>query len=226
MNGPVGVTAARAPGIVAAMTTSERPLAGGDTAEENPVPAPGPDGGSPYRISRAAVVLIALALGLGLLIGRASVKTDTSAGPAQPSPGSTRSSTLVPLGPKSLQETGALCSQQLGKKLVLAIEVRNTSTGPLIFKKMLVDLPQKGLTVLSKGIGSCGEFNVPKLEDLGLPPQGAVWLNVQLRPKEKCPAPYPVALRMLVQDTTGQKQMINLTGFKDLSQVPWRGCHN
>jgi hypothetical protein len=206
------------------MTTSERPKAGGDTAEEELPPADDAGGNSPYRISRAAVVLIALALGLGLLIGRASVKTDTSTGPAAPTPGATRSSSVVPLGPKTLQQTGSLCSQQLGKTLVLAIEVRNTSSGPVIFKRMQVSLPLNGLKVLSKGTGSCGEFDAPKLEDLGLPPQGAVWLNVKLRPLEKCPAPYPVGLRLLVQDTTGQRQSINVTGFKDLGQVPWSGC--
>jgi hypothetical protein len=206
------------------MTTSERPTAGGDSAEEELPPAVDAGGNSPYRISRAAVVLIALALGLGLLVGRASVKTDTSAGSAPPTPGATRSSSVVPLGPKTLIETGSLCSQQLGKTLVLAIEVRNTSSSAVIFKRMQVDLPLHGLKVLSTGTGSCGEFDTPKLEDLGLPTQGAVWLNIRLRPLEKCPAPYPVGLRLQVQDTTGQGQTIDLAAFKDLGQVPWSGC--
>ncbi|HEY2272664.1 MAG TPA: hypothetical protein VGH30_07805 [Jatrophihabitantaceae bacterium] len=204
------------------MSTSHRPLADGDTAG---TPDPGAGGASPYRISRAAVVLIAIALGLGLLIGRASVKTDDSGNAPQPSPGATRSSSIVPIGPHSLSETGALCAQQVGKhQLELAVEVRNNSSGPVIFKHMSVQLPNGGFKVLDRSTGTCGELQPPKLEDFGLAPQGTIWLNVLLRTTVGCPATYPVHFTMFVQDQTGQKQKIDVAGFKDLNNVPWSGC--
>jgi hypothetical protein len=204
------------------MTTSQRPRADGDTAGK---PDPDTGGASPYRISRAAVVLIAIALGVGLLIGRASVKTDDSNTAPKPSAGATRSPSGAPLGPDSLTETGALCSQQIGKKnLELAVEVRNVSSGPIIFKRMTVQLPSGGFKVLDRTTGTCGELQPPKLEDLGLAPEGTLWLNVLLRTKVTCPSTYPVHFTMYVQDQTGQKQKIALAGFKDLNNVPWSGC--
>jgi hypothetical protein len=179
--------------------------------------------GSTYRLSRAAIVLIALALGVGLLIGRASVKSDSSAAPT-PTPTATHSASSVPLGPNSLASTGAMCSVQVGNKLTLGLEVRNTSTVPIILKRLNVSLPMGGLKILARGVGSCGEFNVPRLEDFGLAPQGAVWFSTTVRPSEQCPAPYPVLMTVAVTDPTGAQQTINVGGFKDLGNVPWSGC--
>jgi hypothetical protein len=178
---------------------------------------------SPYRVSRAAAVLIAIALGVGLLLGRASVKTDSSAAPAPTAP-ATHSSSVVPLSLHSLQATGAMCSMQVGDKLVLGVEARNVSTVPIILKELLVSLPSGGLTVLTRGVGSCGELNVPKLEDFGLAPQGAVWFSTTVRPTEKCPTPYPVLMNVEATDQSGAKKRFDIGGFKDLSHVPWSGC--
>jgi hypothetical protein len=206
------------------MSTPPRPIAA-DEAEAETLDGPSdPSGGSPYRISRAAVVLIAIALGLGLLLGRASVKTDSSGAGTSPTPVATRSSSVVALGPHSLAVTGAMCSMQVGDDLVLGVEARNISSTPLILKKLRVSLPLGGLTIVSRGVGSCGELDVPKLEDFGLAPQGAVWFTTTVRPTETCPAPYPVLLSVDVTDPTGKNQLIGIGGFKDLGSVPWAGC--
>jgi hypothetical protein len=192
--------------------------------ETEPLGDPSDDAGdSSYRISRAAVVLIALALGIGLLIGRASVKTDDTAAPSTPTPSPSPSST-VPFGPKSLQYTGAECSIQKGSDLVLGVEARNVSTVPLILKKLLVTVPTGSMTIVSRGVGSCGEFDVPKLEDFGLAPQGAVWFSTTVHPSEKCPAPYSVKMTVDLTDPTGRAETISIGGFDDLAHVPWSGC--
>lgn len=191
-----------------------------EEALDDPSDSPG---GSPYRITRAAVVLIALALGVGLLIGRASVKTDDSATPSA-TPTVSRSASVVPLGPTSLAVTGAKCSVQKGNKLMLGVEARNVSSVPLTLKKLNITLPLGGMTIASRGVGSCGEFDVPRLEDFGLAPAGAVWFSVTVRPTENCPAPYPVQMSVAVTDPTGRKQTIDIVGFADLGHVPWSGC--
>jgi hypothetical protein len=206
------------------MSTSQRPNAAHET-EEEPLDDPSVSSGdSPYRISRAAVVLIAIALGLGLLLGRASVTTDGSGAAASPTPAPTRSSSIVPLGPHSLAITGATCSMQVGDDLVLGVETRNLSTAPLILKKLRISLPLGGVTIVSRGVGSCGELDVPRLPDFGLAPQGTVWFTTTVHPKERCPAPYPVLLSVEVSDPTGKQQLIDIGGFKDLGNVPWSGC--
>jgi hypothetical protein len=202
--------------------STTRPV-GDDTDEETLDDPSASPGASPYRITRAAVVLIALALGVGLLIGRASVNTDDSATPPS-SPAATHSASVVPLGPHSLAVTGAMCSMQKGSDLVLGIEARNVSTVPLTLKKLVVTLPMDGMTIVSRGVGSCGEFNVPRLEDFGLAPAGAVWFSTTVHPSERCPAPYPVEMSVTVTDPTGRPQNISIGGFADLGQVPWSGC--
>jgi hypothetical protein len=202
------------------MSTPRRPVVEDEHDDEN---LDAPDRSS-YRISRAAIVLIAIALGVGLLIGRASVKTDSSASAPPSKAPATKTTSIVPLGPHSLAATGAMCSIQTGDKLTLGVEVRNTSTTPIILKKLNVSLPSGGMTVLSRGVGSCGELNVPRLEDFGLAPQGAVWFSTTVRPKVRCPAPYPVLMSVAVTDPTGAKQTVDVGGFKDLGGVPWSGC--
>jgi hypothetical protein len=176
-------------------------------------------------IARGPLVLVAIALGLGLLIGRASVKTDDSAAPAAtPTTAASTSAAATPFGPGALAVTGAQCSQQLGHKLVLGIEVRNVTANPVILKKLHVTLPKGGLTVKARGVGSCGELNVPRLPDYGLAPGGAVWLSVTTEPKPVCPAALALRMSINVTDTSGSKQTVDVGGFANLGDIPWSGC--
>jgi len=202
------------------------------TDDEPDAIAPGEDPDTPrrppadhqhgYGISRAALVLVALAMGLGLLIGRVSVNTDDA--PVQEPIAAKTTPATVPLGPTSLQETGARCSQQRGPNLVLGVEVRNVTTGPVRLKQLRVNLPPAGLTLVATGVGACGELNVPRLSEFGLPTQGTVWLSATLRVTVKCPAALPVSETIYAADNTGRLQPIKVAGFANLKQVPWSRC--
>jgi hypothetical protein len=139
-------------------------------------------------------------------------------------PATAVSKTAVPLGPTALAQTGSRCSQQRGGELVLAVNVRNTTAGPIILQGLRVGLPNSGLTLVATGVGACGELNVPNLAGFGLPTGGTVWLSTTVHVAVRCPAPLSVSMVAEVTDTSGAKQAVNVGGFATLRQIPWSGC--
>jgi hypothetical protein len=180
---------------------------------------------APYRI----ICLLVLAVAIGGLIGYAAGGRHTSARTTTPAslPTRTPSHDLIPSPVVSpgVTETGQRCSEQLGRKLELGVEVVNESTSPVTLGKLIAQLPLKGLRAISAAKQTCGQLApVPgALPSTTLAAGGTAWLRMTFDVLEKCPRGFPVEFTISFRQA-GQSGSTELFAFPDLGSVPYTGC--
>jgi len=195
--------------------------------------------GSPgWRPSRAAIVLAALTLIVGLAAGYAAGKgtnggTNAVPGTTAPRPSALASATAPsptdnPLAAAGLaiEQLPYSCATQTGSQLQLGVELMNQSARAVTLTGLKTVFPADAgaLRQLSWQWASCGEIIFgPYQPTVPLPPGSTAWLSVTLKVLVRCPAAYPV--QFSVSYTSGGVHAAsNLAGFPDLSQVRYTGC--
>jgi hypothetical protein len=176
--------------------------------------------GPPRRrpVPPIAVIVLALAVGgvAGYLIGaRPTVPVST------PSP--TPTLATGPANGDVVVATGARCSQQIGNRLQLGLEVTNASPELVVLASVEPMLPLGGLRSRARSWGPCGQLSPPATGSRELAPAATIWFTETFQVDLKCPAPLPV---QFVIDYTRHARAARayLTGFVDLGEVPYSGC--
>jgi hypothetical protein len=185
------------------------------------------------------VVVAATALVIGLVIGfvvgnqhgRSTAGGLAAAASLSPSPRTSSpapsSSATIRLNSNSLDKTGNLCGTQTGpREIQLGIEVANVGNAAVSLDRLSVVLPLGGLRPESYSAGlACGPTPalVP-IEGYVLPATRRVTLLVVFEVLgDGCPAAFPVDFRIIYGGADGV-HFANLTGFKDLADVPFTAC--
>jgi len=182
-----------------------------------------------WRPSRAARILAAGGLLVGLAVGYAVGKQQS--GHAQAAPRSTafpmrQLPTATPFYGPALTEESGTCSTQVGQNLELGIPVTNTSTETVLLHSVKPELHGfKLLKVLSWQWGPCG-FNpdgLPSTAATLLLPGATTWLTVTVKPLVACPGPAPLEF-IVTYSANQQNSSVPLSGFSDLTGVSYSGC--
>ena len=183
-----------------------------------------------WRPSRAARILAAGGLLVGLAVGYAVGKQQS--GHAQAAPRSTafpmrQLPTATPFYGPALTEESGTCSTQVGQNLELGIPVTNTSTETVLLHSVKPELHGfKLLKVLSWQWGPCGYDGDRITPDaVVLEPGETIWLTITVEPLVNCPAPAPVQF-LITYMVSQQNSSVTLPGFTDLSAVRYSGCED
>ena len=187
-----------------------------------------------WRPSRAAAVLAAAALVIGLAAGytaghrhaRSAVALPKPTVTASPSASSVSASGSVfssTFSPALTQGTGA-CSVQSGQELQLGVQVTNQSTEPITLQTARAVLPLGGLRQVTWQWATCGAIpaGVTEVFVVLLPGQ-STWLSATFKVQVHCPGPAPVQFTVGYQQQ-GRSVTASLPGFPDLGEVPYSGC--
>jgi hypothetical protein len=120
--------------------------------------------------------------------------------------------------------TGKRCSDQLDARLQLGVEVVNQSAATVSLRQLQATLPMRGLRAGAATWGSCGQL--PTAGSGGnylLAPKSTTWLTMTFDVLVACPGPLPVLFSVeYVQ--AGAVDVVDLPGFPDLGDVPYRGA--
>ncbi|WP_027342137.1 hypothetical protein [Hamadaea tsunoensis] len=177
--------------------------------------APPPPGARRRLAGLADLLLLAAALGAGAgyqLGDRRDAGRSTG-----------ETATVAPVS-AAVNATGRRCSQQLGLRLQLGVEVVNRSGRPVRLQEFAATLPLGGMRVVGTSWGACGELSpasagIPQ----SLPPGAAAWMSAVFDVYGPCPAPDPVSFTVLVADDN-DAAAVDAGGFADLGDVPYSGC--
>lgn len=193
----------------------------------------GPDvvqqGDQPVRGRALVAGLAAAALVLGLAVGYAVGRNQAPASRPAAAP-SARASTKPPESPPpafglpELGQSGQQCSEQIGRKLQLGVQVTNESASSVRLSSVRVIMPLKGLQETSHAWGTCGQLpGLPDPRATLVSAGGSAWFTVTFRVLERCPGALPVQF-LLSYDRGGRTNTVRLPGFVDLGHVPYSGC--
>lgn len=187
-----------------------------------------------WRPPRGAAILLAVGLVIGLAAGYAAGyrQAPRNASPPTASPGSASpapavtvaTGTAVPSegGPALTQAVGT-CSAQSGRKLQLGVQVTNESAAEVRLGRVHIMLPLGGLRAISQQWAPCGALGA-SLVPASLGPGDSTWFSVTFQVLVRCPGPLPVWFTV-DYSSAGVPAAVNLSGFPDLSQVPYAGCN-
>ena len=92
--------------------------------------------------------------------------------------------------------------------------------------RVLPILPLGGLRTGQTGVAtSCGQLApISAITEVVLDPGQRTWLIGDFDvTRDGCPSPLPVQMQVSYSQA-GAKQVVRLTGFKDLTQVRFEGC--
>lgn len=176
-----------------------------------------------------AVVTLLLGLGAGYTVGRnqapARPGRPAAAPPGRQTPAPAGSSSPVAqFGLPELGQSGQQCSEQIGKRLQLGVQVTNESATSVRLSRVQVITPIHGLEETSHAWGTCGQIpGLPDPRATLLSAGGSAWFTVTFRVLERCPGALPVQF-LLSYDHGGRTHTVRLPGFVDLGHVPYSGC--
>jgi len=177
----------------------------------------------------AATVLGTAALLAGLAIGYAAGARHTGKPAASPPPSAvTAPAAQFAAGGFPLSQSGPECSAQNGHRLQVGLQITNLSSASVRLRRVAVVLPLRGLRVITRTWGPCGELPPDGEAPGGTPPpalgpSASTWFTVTFQVLISCPQPLPVQFT-LDYEQQGRPAAIRLPGFPDLSQVPYSGC--
>ena len=170
-----------------------------------------------------AALLAVAALIVGLVAGYLGGDQHGRAAAAAAGPAASATASAA-VGGYTLGQSGNQCSLQLGSSLQLGVQVTNGSSVPLTVGDIRTILPMGGLTVTAQRWGPCGELATSSDQaDRYLPPGASTWFTVTVTVGARCPGPLPVQF-MVGYDQNGKLEAVQLGGFADLGQVPYRSC--
>jgi hypothetical protein len=121
----------------------------------------------------------------------------------------------------SISTTGHRCSEQLGTRLELGVEILNGSGTPATPRRIGVKLPLGGLRPVATRWGSCGQLpSTPAAGSPALAPGATTWVATTFDVLADCPGPLPVSFTV-DYDQDGHSKTADLPGFVDLGDVPY-----
>lgn len=176
--------------------------------------------GPAFAAGLAAVALV-LGVAVGYAVGRNQAPSRPAAAPS--ARGSTASSAPA-LSLPELGQSGAQCSEQIGRRLQLGVQVTNESASSVRLSNVRVILPLHGLKPTAQAWGTCGQLpGLPSPQSTLVSAGGSAWFTVTFRVLERCPGALPVKF-LLSYDRGGSTKTVRLPGFVDLGHVPYSGC--
>jgi hypothetical protein len=181
-----------------------------------------------WRLPRAALVLGAVGLLVGLAAGYAAGVRHAGKPPSPPRAVASQTAPLFTAGGFPLSQSESGCSAQTDHELQLGLEVTNLSATPVTLRRVMVVLPMGGLGVISQAWGPCGELP-GAAEAPGnalsptLGPGASAWFTVTFQVLVRCPQPLPVQFT-IDYEQGGRQAAMPLPGFPDLGQVRYSGC--
>jgi hypothetical protein len=240
MDEPGGGTRRSKAGQAAAGSDGDhRPTDGGDTVEFGGLPIRWPFGEASVLgrlrgyltgvvVARNAVVmatLIVLVVGLLIGFGVGHFTAPTSHKVAErptPNPGVGRAVFHQIFATDAIQPTGQQCALQLGKNLLIGIEIENTSNFTITVHQVIPEFPLGGLHTIEIEYGVCGELPaVIPITTLG--PGSTEWITATVAVRVKCPEPLPVWFKVRYS-RAGRSEEIVIQAFPDLGQVSYGNC--
>jgi hypothetical protein len=191
--------------------------------------------GSPrWRPSRAASVLAAVTLLIGLAAGYTAGK-GTDGGPGAPAQRPSAAASAAATSPRdnpladmglAIEQVPESCSAQTGSQLTLGVDLMNQSAAAVTLTGLRIVFPGDAgaLRELSWQWAPCGAMSYGLYQPtVPLPPGSSAWLSVTLKVLVRCPAAYPVQFRVSYV-SGGVHAATTLPGFPDLGEVPYMGC--
>ena len=176
--------------------------------------------GPAFAAGLAAVALV-LGVGVGYAVGRNQAPSRPAAAPS--ARGSTPSAATT-IGVPELGQSGQQCSEQIGRRLQLGVQVTNESASSMRLSNVRVILPLGGLKPTAHAWGTCGQLpGSPNPQATLISAGGSAWFTVTFRVLERCPGALPVRF-LLSYDRGGSTKTVRLPGFVDLGHVPYSGC--
>jgi len=200
-----------------------RPAAPGDAGPSGPDVVQQGDRwarGPAFAAGLAAVALV-LGVGVGYAVGRNQAPSRPAVAPS--AKGSTASAAPA-LSLPELGQSGQQCSEQIGRRLQLGVQVTNESASSMRLSNVRVILPLGGLKPTAHAWGTCGQLpGSPNPQATLVSAGGSAWFTVTFRVLERCPGALPVRF-LLSYDRGGSTKTVRLPGFVDLGHVPYGGC--
>ena len=176
--------------------------------------------GPAFAAGLAAVALV-LGVGVGYAVGRNQAPSRPAVAPS--AKGSTASAAPA-LSLPELGQSGQQCSEQIGRRLQLGVQVTNESASSMRLSNVRVILPLGGLKPTAHAWGTCGQLpGSPNPQATLVSAGGSAWFTVTFRVLERCPGALPVRF-LLSYDRGGSTKTVRLPGFVDLGHVPYGGC--
>ena len=176
--------------------------------------------GPAFAAGLAAVALV-LGVGVGYAVGRNQAPSRPAVAPS--AKGSTASAAPA-LSLPELGQSGQQCSEQIGRRLQLGVQVTNESASSMRLSNVRVILPLGGLKPTAHAWGTCGQLpGSPNPQATLISAGGSAWFTVTFRVLERCPGALPVQF-LLSYDRGGSTKTVRLPGFVDLGHVPYSGC--
>ena len=180
--------------------------------------------GPAFAAGLAAVALV-LGVAVGYAVGRNQAPSRPAAAPsAKASTASAAASSAPALSLPELGQSGQQCSEQIGRRLQLGVQVTNESASSMRLSNVRVILPLGGLKPTAHAWGTCGQLpGSPNPQATLVSAGGSAWFTVTFRVLERCPGALPVQF-LLSYDRGGSTKTVRLPGFVDLGHVPYGGC--
>ena len=176
---------------------------------------------SPAFAAGLAAVTLVLGVAVGYAVGRNQAPGRPAAAPS--ARGSTAPSAPA-LSLPELGQSGQQCSEQIGRRLQLGVQVTNESASSVRLRRVRVILPLHGLKPTAHAWGTCGQLpGLPNPQATLISAGGTAWFTVTFRVLERCPGALPVQF-LLSYDRGGRPWTVRLPGFVDLGHVPYSGC--
>jgi hypothetical protein len=180
-------------------------------------------------------VLAAVTLLAGLAAGYAAGRDTGGAGAPAPNPAGTPSvsvslaigATQYPFaGGPAVVQLPPSCSVQHGTQLELGVDLMNQSGAAVTLTGVSAVFPGGGRALREAGWewATCGAIPAGAYQSPAqLPPGATTWLTVTVRVLVRCPAAYPVLLKVAYTGGDGSATEL-LSGFNDLGDVGYSGC--
>ena len=180
--------------------------------------------GPAFAAGLAAVALV-LGVAVGYTVGRNQApRRPTTTPSARGSTPSAAASSAPDFGLPELGQTGQQCSEQIGHRLQLGVQVTNESALSVRLRRVQVIMPLGGLKPTAHAWGTCGQLpGVPSPQATLVSAGGSAWFTVTFRVLQRCPGALPVKF-LLSYDRGGSTKTVRLPGFVDLGHVPYSGC--
>ena len=179
--------------------------------------------GPAFAAGLAAVALV-LGVAVGYTVGRNQAPSRPAAAPSARGTTASAATSAPGFSLPELGQSGQQCSEQIGHRLQLGVQVTNESASSVRLSKVRVLMPLGGLKPTAHAWGTCGQLpGLPSPQATLVSAGGSAWFTVTFRVLERCPGALPVQF-LLSYDRGGRTRTVRLPGFVDLGHVPYSGC--
>jgi hypothetical protein len=169
-------------------------------------------------------VALVLGVAVGYAVGRNQAPGRPAAAPSARGSTASSAASAPALSLPELGQSGQQCSEQIGRRLQLGVQVTNESASSVRLSNVRVILPLHGLKPTAHAWGTCGQLpGSPNPQATLVSAGGSAWFTVTFRVLERCPGALPVQF-LLSYDRGGSTRTVRLPGFVDLGHVPYSGC--